>query len=120
MKPGTYNISHVRGDDFAISFRFKTASLITISNPDGYFDFTGWTVAAQVRKTKGSAAIASPLTATFGGDPTEGRVFVSLPDRDVFTKEADMFWDLQLTDSSDTRRTFLAGTYKVAGDVTRT
>lgn len=123
MIPGDWTLEHTRGDDFDVVFVFQSSVFVTDENPTGLFDFTDWSdPAAQVRRKPAAAEIATDLGATFGDDPTQGRVYLALPDREVFPSKnvpLEWSWDLQMTNPEGKRRTWLAGPYTVNPDTTR-
>jgi hypothetical protein len=97
---------------------------VTITEDDGTTakDVSGYTWLAQVRETKDAAS----ALATFDVDTTDAATGVLVLDLDAGDWPAEAtpeptdpwYWDLQGTNGS-TVRTYLAGKFKVKGDVSR-
>ena len=83
-------------------------------------DLTGWTVAAQIRK---SIKLADPILAAFSFDPLDetGEIAAYLSPTESAKLEGVRAgrWDLQLVDPSGDVETIMYGPAQPAGQVTR-
>jgi hypothetical protein len=110
--PGTYNMTHVQGDDWSTE--------LTVADAGGDpIDMTGYTFLAQARTAPGAATVAF----TFTVDTTDAATgILVLTVADTVTDDLEpgrYFWDLQWTDGAGAVRTILAGIVTVLAEVSR-
>jgi len=119
--PATVNLAFAQGDDLIKTFRI--GSRLTPESEVVYWDLTGWTGKSQIRKKATSTTVLAELTFTLGDGQavpeTAGYFTVSLSAADSSTLPAACVWDLELTNDSDVKRTYFAGTVTVSREVTR-
>ncbi len=111
MKPASYPIELVRGDDYDLELTFKTPTGAVIS-------LTGRSYRAQIRRL----ATDDELVATFTLDTArlaDGVVRLSLPRTTTATLPRTAVWDCEETGTDGKVRTILAGPVGVLGQVTR-
>lgn len=84
-------------------------------------DLSGYTFRAQLRADFDDTAVLAVLTVEFVTDGTDGRLYATLPAAVSATlPRGDVYYDLEATRTSDGFvRTYLAGRWKVLGDVSR-
>jgi hypothetical protein len=111
--PGTLNLTIRQGADFSITLALK--------GPDGQpVDLTGYSVAAQVRKTPATTTPTATFTCGIPS-PTQGLISVSLShDTTAALTAPDVgYWDLFLTAPGGTRLCLVAGSVTVSPSITR-
>ncbi len=111
MKPASYPIELVRGDDYDLELTFKTPTGAVIP-------LTGRSYRAQVRRL----ATDDALLANFTVDTArlgEGVVTLRLPRTTTATLPRTAVWDCEETGNDSKVRTILAGPVGVIGQVTR-
>ncbi len=111
MKPASYPIELVRGDDYDLELTFKTPTGAVIP-------LTGRTYRAQVRRLPTD----DELLATFTVDTArlaDGVVVLRLPKTVTATLPRTAVWDCEETGTDSKVRTILAGPMNVIHEVTR-
>jgi len=117
--PSKVDLPIYRGDSINAPFRLY-------STPDGgvtknYWDLTGYTGHAQVRRNVQSADVLLELTVTVADPQTgsdKGRVTVTADGVDTTDLPVTCaVWDLELANGADVR-TWLRGEADITGDVT--
>ncbi len=112
MKPASYPIELVRGDDYDLELTFKK------SETGPVIPLTGRSYRAQVRRLTSD----DELLATFTVDTTrlaDGVVRLGLPKAVTATLPRTAVWDCKETGTDGKVRTILAGSVGVVGQVTR-
>ncbi len=112
MKPASYPIELVRGDDYDLELTFKTSASGAV------IPLTGRSYRAQVRRLASDDA----LLATFTVDTArlaDGVVRLSLPRTITATLPRTAVWDCEETGTDAKVRTILAGPVGALGQVTR-
>jgi hypothetical protein len=112
-KPGRKDWEYVRGDSFQRTF--------TVKQGGQPFDFTGWSVAAQIRE-RPNADILESFTATVVAPATDGRLRIQLTTDQTRSLPANARWDLQVSldaDPDNNTHTLLEGFVCVKGDITQ-
>lgn len=109
--PVKYTIRARQGSTFKRTFTWKT--------DDTPVDLTGWSAASQVRETAESSNVIADLTDYITLGDEEGTVQLIIP-ADVLSEiDAGRYvYDLELT-NGDEVTAILAGTFRVAAEVTR-
>lgn len=114
------NLSIYKGDSYAFTFRLRARDLD--GTPGEYVNLTGCTAKAQIRATEDSSTVIAEFDTeipTQSGDDL-GRVNISLPS--ATTGGAGFVngkWDVQITFTDGTVKTYLAGSVTVTKEVTR-
>lgn len=117
--PKRRDLDVYRGDTLSIPFR--------ISDESGPLDLTGYTIRAQVRKTRLSSTAEAEFLVVVT-DAADGRfslvmaasVVATIPCGETPASSASRhYWDVQLTDADDVTTTTHAGAFVLSADVTR-
>lgn len=109
--PVKYTIKARQGSTYKRTFTWKT--------DDTPVDLTGWSAASQVRESADSSAVVADLSdyITLGDD--EGTIELIIPADTLADIDAGRYvYDLELT-NGDEVTAILAGTFRVAAEVTR-
>jgi hypothetical protein len=107
LLPKRWDIDLYKGDTFDVTVNFKDASNAGI-------DLTGFTGLVEF-KDDTEAVVATP-TVTVNYNAVDGAVRILLADTTVLD-EGTYKYDLQLTDSGGSKRTFIGGLVNVTGDI---
>ena len=113
-RPAKLDIDIYQGDTFELIFRLKTPA-------GSYVNLTGATAKAQVRATAATTSVLAEFTAsvlTQTGD-TLGGVKLLLSSAQTTLLNANGAWDVQVTFSDGTVKTYLAGTVTLIKEITR-
>lgn len=119
-EPAVVNLPIYRGDPVYAPFRLYTTTDGGVTKD--YYDLTGYTINAQVRKHPDDTDVLLELTVTV---PTQtgddlGRFLLEAAETDTAGLPALVArWDVQLTDTGGVRRTWMRGAVPITGDVTR-
>jgi len=108
--PSSANLQIYQGDDFAAT--------VTVTNPDGTAaDISTYTAQSQMRRQVADldATVAAEITTSV----TSPYVYLSLTHVQTSQLSGMYVWDLQLTSSTGTVITILAGKAPVTQEVTR-
>ena len=129
MEPAKKDITIRRGDTKEIFFRVRTKvwnATTSLWGPGPYKDLTGYTIASQVRQTKGANTTLLDFDVTIGNqaDVTNGRgaVLLKIPGSEtatVPTNVATGVYDVQFTEPDGDPFTYLEGNVLFTEDVTR-
>lgn len=108
LLPKRYDIEIYQGDSFEVILNFKDASNVGVN-------LTGFTGKVQF-KDDAAAVVATPVvTLNYGSVNGAVRVFLA----DTSTIPAGVYnWDLELTDATSRKRTYIGGKVTVTEDVT--
>lgn len=83
-------------------------------------DISGLTFLSQIRATTDSADVMAVVACSFVTDGTDGLLQLNLTAAEsAKLVPGKVAWDLQSTDADGDVRTWLAGTWKIQGDVSR-
>mgnify|MGYP003629201225 CR=1 FL=1 len=94
--------------------------LTVTSDAGSVVDLTGYTASGQIRKHF-SSNTATSFTCTFAGDRTTGKVTISLGRNLTETLSYGRYmYDIEITNSSNTRTRLLEGIATITPEVTRT
>lgn len=112
LLPADYDLTVVRGDVY------ERLTFAMTDQDDVHVDFTGYTVAAQVRQT---TEAATPLLTFTCGVDGNGDPYLEAPAEDTAAMGALTagVWDLQLTPPAGEPRTYVRGRVAIVLDVTR-
>jgi hypothetical protein len=112
MTAANYNLTIDQGSDFAIDLVVKDDSVVK--------NLTGYSARAQMRNTKGAAAIAATFTCTIPS-AADGEVKMELPNATSSSISAGKYYyDLELYTSSDAIVSrLMQGTVIITPEVTR-
>lgn len=111
--PGRKDWEYVRNDSFQRTF--------TVKQGGQPFDFTGWSVAAQIRE-RPDADILESFAAIVVAPATDGKLQISLTTAQTGNLPPNARWDLQVSldaDPTNNTHTLLVGFIKVKGDITQ-
>lgn len=108
--PKRYDIAIYEGDTFSVTLNFKDASNVAI-------DLTGFTGLCQFKNSANTATVATPTVTVNSGGVT-GAVLIQLLDTTILT-EGTYLYDVQLTDPSGKKRTYIGGQITVTGDISQ-
>ena len=100
VAPGTYNFTLQRRADFSLDLQFKDSS-------DAVIDLTGYTIYAQAWD-KGRTTKSADFTVTYT-DRSNGQISLSLTDTQTAALPDELYYDVLLEDSSETREYYLEG-----------
>lgn len=109
-KPGRKDWTYVRGDSFERTFTVKVGGTA--------FDFTGWSVIAQIRERPDADILESFVAIV--SDATNGKIQINLTTTQTRALPANARWDLQVSEDADptnATHTLLEGLVKVKGDI---
>ena len=105
------NLTIDQGTDFTMTVDVQNA----LGNA---LDLTGYTIAAQIRKTYGSSNVTAVFTTAHNG--ANGQVTMSLPDATTTAIEAGRYvYDLMITSGSGDKTRVIEGQATVTPGVTR-
>lgn len=106
-QPKRYDLLIYRGDTLDEIFAFKDAGGTGVN-------LTGFTALVEFKNLTDSTVVATPtMTVNYTGNGNV-RMFI----QDTTSIPAGQYrWDLQLTDASSNRRTYIGGLVTVTGDV---
>lgn len=107
LLPSRYDIDLYRGDTFKFSLVLKDVNSVVI-------DITGWTGLCQVKNSVG--AVVDTPTVTVGG--TNGTVTVNMGDTSSLAEDTYSY-DVQMTDTTGNKRTYIGGNVVVTGDISQ-
>lgn len=107
LLPKRWDIDIYKGDTFDVTVNFKDANNAGV-------DLTGFTGLVQFKSDTGTVVATPTVTVNYGG--TLGAVRILLADTTVLN-EGTYSYDLQLTDPSGSKRTFIGGVVNVTGDI---
>lgn len=108
LLPAKHNVVMYQGDDFSINLAFG-------SNKTSRVDMTGMTGSCQIRRTLTSQPIDSVITISEDGKKLNW--FVG--HETTSTMSGKYLYDLQLTETDGSSRTFLSGEVEVIPEVTK-
>lgn len=105
--PKRYDLEIYQGDtlDEVISFKDSLGAAV---------DLTGFTALVEFKELNSETVVATPSTPV--NYLTNGNVRMYIADTNTIP-EGEYRWDLQLTDASGNRRTYVGGKVIVTGDV---
>ena len=105
--PKRYDLDIYRGDTLDEVIAFKDAGGTAVN-------LTGFTALVEFKNLTDNTVVATPtMTVNY---LTNGNVRMYIADTTVIP-EGTYRWDLQLTDASSNRRTYIGGQVNVTGDV---
>lgn len=105
--PKRYDLEIYRGDTLDEIFTFKDPNGVAI-------DLTGFTALVEFKELDTETVIGTPtMTVNYNGN---GNVRMFMADTSILA-EGTYRWDLQLTDGSASKRTYIGGKVDVTGDV---
>lgn len=109
LLPTNLDLKLYQGDSFDISFKLRASSGEGI-------DLTGWTGLVQFRDITNNIAATPTVMVNYEGELGVVRVFLE----DTSNLPVGAYsYDLQMTDPSLRKRTYLAGTVTVTSDVSQ-
>ena len=112
LKPKRYDIEIYQGDTFAFFITLKDANGVLL-------DITGWTVKVDIRKQADNSLAESPNFTT-SVEGASGKIYLRLEatESDLLQGDVAYKYDVQVTDTSGNRRTYIGGEILVTEDVT--
>lgn len=128
MRPYAKDLELYRGDYFVQTFRLRSRVWNPALNagvggwePGDYRDLTGWTGLFQIRKNADDVtALANGVVTILDQTLFKGSVQYSLEGPAAAELPGGKaYYDVQLTDTSNKPRTFIAGAVNVIKDVSR-
>src|SRR5690242_3219436 len=105
-KPKRYDIELYQGDTFPFYLAFTGSSL----------DVTGWSATSAVKKVSDNTVVSSIIT--IGAVDTVNKRFLVTINSATLDPEEEYKYDIQVTDASSNKRTFIGGKITVTEDVT--
>lgn len=105
-KPKRFDIELYQGDTFPFFLSFTGTGL----------DVTGWTAASTVKKVSDGTVVSSIIT--IGAVDTVNKRFVINVDSNTLLPDTEYMYDVQVTDGSGNKRTFIGGKITVTEDIT--
>ena len=109
LKPKRYDIEMYKGDTFQFALAFKDGSNVAVN-------LTGWTVLAQLR-TYDSGVVGGTVSGSFTASTPGATGIVTLTFDSTSLTPGDYIYDVQLTDTSTQKRTFIGGKVTVTTDI---
>ncbi len=112
LKPKRYDVEMYQGDTFRFALKFLDGATPT----PGVVDITGWTVLAQIRTVTGGTVggtIEGAFTSTVDGP--NGLVYLEFDSSSLDPGEYG--YDVQMTDGSAQRRTYIGGKVTITRDI---
>lgn len=110
--PAQKNLTFYQGDTWILQFRLKDST-------GHYIDLTGATPTAQVRQTQASSSVSATWTCTLDNQTTNaGGVTMVLASGTTTALTGTYVYDVQLTYSDATVKTYLYGNITVINEVT--
>lgn len=109
VKPKRYDIEMYKGDTFSFALKLMNASSVVI-------DMTGWTVSAQM-KTYTNGVVGSTVSGSFTASTPNNTGVVSFTFDSTSLAAGDYIYDVQFTDTSAQKRTFIGGKVTVTADI---
>jgi hypothetical protein len=105
-KPKRFDIELYQGDTFPFYLRFTGTSL----------DVTGWTAASTVKKISDETVMSGIITIS-AVDTVNKRFLIDI-DSDTLESGVEYMYDVQVTDASGNKRTFIGGKITTTEDIT--
>lgn len=105
-KPKRFDIDLYSGDTFAFYLTFGGTGL----------DVTGWTAISHVRKISDNTLVADIVT--IDAVDTVEKSFLVHVDSDLLDPEIEYSYDIQVTDASGNKRTYIGGKITITEDIT--
>lgn len=112
-EPATRDLVLYRGDDYAHQITFQDDS-----DPPQVFDLTGYTFKAQIRDRSENGTVVYAEFDIDDSQASDGIIVLHL-NAAATRIPSPGYWDLEVNDGIGTQ-TWLKGSVKVSGDVTRT
>ena len=124
MKPASYTLNVVRGDDVKITIRARTNTYDPATQTytlGDYIDLTGYTVASMFRLTP-DATSPTPVTATCNVDANQvlnkGTFYVVLSETQSAQIADGWGFDIELVNPSGFKQTYITGKVVLTLDYT--
>jgi hypothetical protein len=124
VQPAAKDIVLYQGDDYSFFFRVRERVWDDFTNqwvPGNYVNLTNWSGKSQIRATASSGTILAEFTVVFPNQATTpGGVLLQLTDTQTAALvNPTAVWDVELVNTTNERRTFIAGIVTVIPEVTR-
>jgi hypothetical protein len=112
MMPGRYDFEIYRGDDWSEDFKIYQPGSSTLA-----MDLTGFTASAAVKDDPTKTPVDATMTITFASPRSTGIITAAIASDALIV--GTFFYDIQLTNASSKKQTYIYGTIMVRQDVTR-
>lgn len=109
LKPKRYDIEMYKGDTFQFALRFMDSTPAVIN-------LTGWTVLAQLR-TYDAGVIGGTVSGSFTASTPGATGIITLTFDSTSLAPGIYIYDVQLTDTSAQKRTYIGGRVTITVDI---